>query len=89
MGDSLRAGVELKITVRYFAALRDQRGLSQEALETQSPDPAHIYAGLSAQHGFTLSASQVRFAVNGQYVEPGYALEEGDELVFIPPVAGG
>lgn len=89
MGDSFRAGVELKITVRYFAALRDQRGLSHETLKTQTPDPAYIYAELSTQHGFTLSASQVRFAVNGQYVEPDHALREGDELVFIPPVAGG
>ncbi|MBX3097240.1 MAG: MoaD/ThiS family protein [Fimbriimonadaceae bacterium] len=79
----------MKITVRYFAALRDQRGLSHEILETQSLDPEHIYAELGALHGFTLSASQVRFAVNGQYVEPGYALAEGNELVFIPPVAGG
>lgn len=79
----------MKITVRYFAALRDQRGLAQETLETQTPEPSRVYAELYARYGFTLSASQVRFAVNGQYVEPDHALQEGDELVFIPPVAGG
>lgn len=79
----------MKITARYFAALRDQRGLSQELLEVQAVSAEAIYAELRARYNFTLSERQVRFAVNGQYVEASCLLKDGDELVFIPPVAGG
>jgi molybdopterin converting factor subunit 1 len=79
----------MKVNVRYFAALRDQRGLSSEAIESEKSNPADIYADLNTQFTFTLSDRQVRFAVNGEYVEADHELKEGDELVFIPPVAGG
>lgn len=79
----------MKITVRYFAALRDQRGASHEILVDPQPTPAALYAELQGQHRFSLTPAQVRFAVNGQYVEPTHNLKDGDEVVFIPPVAGG
>ena len=31
----------------------------------------------------------LRFAVNEEYVEDSYTLNEGDEVVLIPPVSGG
>lgn len=79
----------MRVNVRYFAALRDQRGLPAEAIESEKSNPADIYADLSTQYTFTLSERQVRFAVNGEYVEADHELNDGDELVFIPPVAGG
>jgi molybdopterin synthase sulfur carrier subunit len=79
----------MKITVRYFASLRDQRGVSQETLTTQATEPSLLYNELSHEYGFTLSSSQVRYVVNGAYVEPTEKLCEGYEVVFIPPVAGG
>jgi molybdopterin synthase sulfur carrier subunit len=79
----------MKISVRYFAVLRDERGLAKETLESSAPDPLRVYEALATQHGFSLGASQVRFAVNGQYVDSSQALRDGDELVFVPPVAGG
>ncbi len=33
--------------------------------------------------------SSLRFAVNADYVEDGYELKAGDEVVLIPPVSGG
>ena len=79
----------MKINVRYFAALRDQRGLPSEAIESDKCNPADIYADLNRQFKFSLSERQVRFAVNGEYVEADHELKDGDELAFIPPVAGG
>ena len=33
--------------------------------------------------------SSLRFAVNEEYVEDAFALNEGDEVILIPPVSGG
>lgn len=77
------------LTVRYFAILRDQRGLSEEVLETTASGPADLYSELRAKYGFSLRLDQVRFAVNGSYVDEEYLLKLGDSVVFIPPVAGG
>jgi len=38
---------------------------------------------------FARFASVPPAAVNRQYVDPGVVLREGDEVVFLPPVAGG
>ncbi len=79
----------MKIAVRYFAALREQRGLSSEKLDTTAETPEALYEELRSKHSFSLVDSQVRFAVNGEYVGTGHMLQEGDEVVFVPPVAGG
>ncbi len=79
----------MKVTVRYFAALREQRGIGSETLDTVAATPAQLYAEIHRNHGLTLKESQVRFAVNGGYVAEDHALNDGDEIVFIPPVAGG
>ena len=46
-----------------------------------------LYESLSPRLG--LAAARVRAAVNGEFVEDGHALRDGDEVVFVPPVAGG
>ncbi len=79
----------MNVTVQYFALLREQRGLTQETLETSAPTPAALYDELRGKHGFTLPADRVRAAVNGEFVAAGAALKAGDMVVFIPPVAGG
>ncbi|CAN5346624.1 MoaD/ThiS family protein [soil metagenome] len=79
----------MKISIRYFAVLRDQRGLSQETLDVDVSNVGELYALEQSTHGFSLNSDQIRFAVNGQYVEANQAIQPGDEVVFIPPVAGG
>lgn len=79
----------MKVTVQYFALLREQRGLNSEILDTHAPTPAALYAELRARHGFTLPADRVRAAINGDFAPAGAALRENDTVVFIPPVAGG
>ena len=77
------------ITVEYFAILREQRGLSRESLTTAAASTAALYDALRVEHGFTLPGDRVRAAVNGEFVESQTSLNDGDEVVFIPPVAGG
>jgi len=77
------------LRLQYFALLREQRGLAAETLATDAATPAALYEELRARHGFTLPADRVRAAINGEFAAAGAALREGDEIVFIPPVAGG
>jgi molybdopterin converting factor subunit 1 len=77
------------VQVQYFAILREQRGLAEEKLETEAPTPAALYDELRARYAFTLPVERIRAAVNGDFVAVSEPLQDGDTLVFIPPVAGG
>ena len=46
-----------------------------------------LYAELRPRLG--LDPSMVRAAVNGEFADDGHPLADGDEVVFVPPVAGG
>jgi molybdopterin converting factor subunit 1 len=78
-----------QVQVRYFAALREQAGVSEEQLETTAATPAELYEELRARHGMQLPAAMLRVAVNEEFVDWSRPLESGDRVVFIPPVAGG
>jgi molybdopterin converting factor subunit 1 len=77
------------IHVQYFAILREQRGLTREKLATTAATPGALYEELRGRHQFTLPADRIRAAVNDSFVDANVPLNEGDRVVFIPPVAGG
>ena len=77
------------LRIQYFALLREQRGVNAEELTTAAATPVELYDELRARHGFTLPADRVRAAVNGEFVAADAVLRDRDEVVFIPPVAGG
>jgi sulfur-carrier protein len=77
------------VSVAYFAILREQRGLNEESLSTEARTPGELYAELLTRHGFTLGSRFVRVAVNEEFVAMDKPLADGDEVIFIPPVAGG
>jgi len=79
----------MKYTLRYFASLADQAGCAEEIWETTLSEPRALYAELSSRHGFTLDASRLRVAINGEFADWHRALADGDEIVFLPPVSGG
>lgn len=77
------------VHVQYFALLREQRGLSREAVPTSAATAGELYHELKTRHALTLDPSQLRVAVNGEFAAWTTPLCEGAQLVFIPPVAGG
>jgi molybdopterin converting factor subunit 1 len=78
-----------KIDLQYFAVLREARGLSREVKETGAETARLLYEELRSEYGFRLSVEDLQVAVNGEFADFGRTLEDGDEVVFIPPVAGG
>jgi molybdopterin converting factor small subunit len=78
-----------RVSLQYYALLREQAGRQSETVVTQAATPAALYAELAARHGFRLPASQLKVAVNAAFSDWERPLADGDEIVFIPPVAGG
>jgi molybdopterin synthase sulfur carrier subunit len=77
------------VHVRYFAVLREQRGLEEERIETEAVSAAELYEELRGRHRFSLPADRLRVAINDDFAPWTALVNDGDELVFIPPVAGG
>ncbi|CAN5401479.1 hypothetical protein BH11ARM2_BH11ARM2_37470 [soil metagenome] len=75
------------VNVRYFALFRERAGCDRERLITSAETVGELYAELQPRLG--LEPTQVRGAVNGEFVQQDHRLTEGDEVVFVPPVAGG
>lgn len=79
----------MKINITYYAMFREEAGCSGEIVEVVSGDAISIFETLQQRHGFTMKRSHVRLAVNDAFVDWETPLNDGDQLVFIPPVAGG
>jgi molybdopterin converting factor subunit 1 len=77
------------VTIAYYATLREQRGCSEEQVETAAQTAEDLYHEIANRHKLTSSMAQLRVAINDAYVSWDTALNEGDTVVFIPPVAGG
>jgi molybdopterin converting factor subunit 1 len=75
--------------VLYFASLRDHAGVETEHVSSLAADARALYAELRARHGFALDEGRLRVAVNGAFAPWEHRLQEGDEIVFLPPVSGG
>ncbi len=83
------AQTEKAISVLYFAQLRELAGKSNEARVTKAHSAAGLYDELRVLYGFQNDPKHLRVAINGEFAEWTTSLNDGDELVFIPPVAGG
>jgi len=79
----------MKIHIQYFAMLAEKRGLSDEQLTVEATNLATLYDTLAALHGFPLSRSAIRPAVNDAFCAWDHPLRDGDRVVFVPPVSGG
>lgn len=77
------------VHVQYFAVLREQAGRGSEVIQTVAADPERLYEELRRLRGLSVPRSMLRVAVNEEFADWQQPLEDGDRVVFIPPVAGG
>ncbi len=83
------AGVTVKVL--YFASFREKTGRDEEQRQVAEGDRvSDVWAALVREvPHFAAFPKMPPAAVNLEYADPDRLLREGDELAFLPPVAGG
>ena len=85
----------MKVSILYFASLREALGMAREELElpaevaTLSALRNHLHARGGAFATALAPNRAVRAAVNQDMVRGDCAIKSGDEVAFFPPVTGG
>lgn len=80
----------MKITILYFAELRDALGKSEEEVETRAASIGALAAELAARHdAIRVRLGSIRFARNEAFATHDDAIAGGDVVALLPPVAGG
>lgn len=77
------------IAIKYYAALREQAGRSDEQRSTVAHSAWDLYQELAQEYDFSLTEKHLKVAINNAYQPLDSPLNSGDTIVFIPPVAGG
>lgn len=81
----------MKVRLLFFAVLRDIAGSDQQELALdEGTTAAEVWESLRRSYGKLADYSRPpMIAINESYAAPDTMLRDGDELAFIPPVAGG
>jgi molybdopterin synthase sulfur carrier subunit len=85
----------MKLQLRYFASLRENLGLEQEAIElpvsvlTIMDLRAHLRLRGGIWSDVLAESKVLRCALNHHMVNPSTKLVDGAEVAFFPPVTGG
>lgn len=76
----------MKVTVRFFASMRDRMGRADDAMVLQmGATVADVWQKVSKE----ALPENTLIAVNMEYTDLAHVLKEGDEVAFFPPVTGG
>jgi len=81
----------VKVRLLYFAVLRDIIGKHEDEVDLPEGTRANdVWNRLRSQHSQLAGYERPPMtAVNEAYVSADQTLRDGDEVAFIPPVAGG
>lgn len=83
----------MKVTIRYFASIRETIGVASEVLETEADTLGALRDQLIASGGAyarcLARGCAVRMALNQVMSDEAAALVEAAEVAFFPPVTGG
>jgi len=81
----------MRVTIRLFARLRDLAGSGE--LTREIPGPATVqtvWRLLTAEIPSLVEYERtLSVAINAEYSRMAAAVQDGDEVAFLPPVSGG
>lgn len=82
---------KITVTVKLFAAYQEACGTPemQQAFAPGTPVVAVRDRLIAKYPQLAPWRDLTRFGINLQFVEPDTPMQEGDEVVLIPPVSGG
>jgi len=79
----------VKNTVKYFALFRDQAGCESEQVEWAGGTTSELFHLLDKKHPLLKQEAAALVAINNEMASWESTLQDGDEVLFFPPVAGG
>ena len=79
----------MKIQLQYFSFFGDLCGKNSETLNTNAKTAKDLYREIEKLYKFEKDPKNFRVAINDEFVDWDQVLQENDNVVFIPPVAGG
>ncbi|MBV8516792.1 MAG: MoaD/ThiS family protein [Acidobacteria bacterium] len=81
----------MKVRLLFFAVLRDIAGAdTRDLVLAEGTTARDVWQSLRDEHPLLHDYLQPPMtAINESYAAPDSVLRDGDELAFIPPVAGG
>jgi molybdopterin synthase sulfur carrier subunit len=83
----------MRLTVKYFASIREALGQGSEAVETTAATLGQLRDELVARGGAYAHSlargTSVRVALNQVLSDEATPLRDGCEVAFFPPVTGG
>ena len=78
------------VTVIFLASYRELTGTASARIALASGSTvAELVAQVCVQFPDLPDAERIVVAVNNEYREPDFILDDGDEVALIPPVSGG
>jgi molybdopterin synthase sulfur carrier subunit len=82
---------KINVNIKLFAAYQEAYGMPELILELppETPVKAVLEVMINAHPELEKWQKLTRFGVNLQFVEADTILQDGDEVVLIPPVSGG
>lgn len=90
-GSRLMSEPLICVTIKLFAAYQDAYGVPelQREFPAKTPVSALLDCLITEHPELKPWRDLTRFGINLQFVEPDTILQQGDEIVLIPPVSGG
>ena len=79
----------MEVQVRWFAAFREQTGVEAEIVDTAATSPAQLFDELKTAYPALGRRDNSLVAINDEMADWQDALQDGDTVLFFPPVAGG
>ncbi len=77
------------IEVNYFAVFREKAGRDSENFKTKSETALDLFKEIKKIHGFDEPQGHCKIAINNDLVQWDAKIEDGDKVLFFPPVSGG
>ena len=78
-----------EVKIKYFAILKEQARIENEVIKVPCETYSDLYNFLKNKYNFSLPVDYIQVAVNHEFKDMNHLINEGDNVVFIPPVAGG
>jgi molybdopterin synthase sulfur carrier subunit len=77
------------LTVRYFAAFREQAGTDEETISIAANTARDVFELLKNRHGSAEPLRHCKVAINDEMADWDSPVGDGDVILLFPPVAGG